>query len=65
MRGSNWVLKLGFNGIQGRTITLDHASHPKNDLTDEVMEGLRELAKKFANTKGRFYDNDGDESEED
>ena len=62
MRGSNWVLKLGFNGIQGRTITLDHESHPKDDLTDEVMEGLRELAKKFASTGGRFYD---DESEED
>lgn len=58
--GTHWVLKLGFNGIQGRTLTLSREAEPKGDLTGEVMDGLRELAKKFANAKGRFYPDDGD-----
>ena len=58
--GDNWVLKLGFNGIQGRTINLSYDYKPKNDLTDEVMNGIRELARKFANDKGRFYGEEGE-----
>lgn len=66
MSGSHWVLKLGFNGIQGRSVTLRDGSdrysdNPKKDLTDEVMDGIRELAQQFARPNGRFYGENGEE----
>jgi hypothetical protein len=70
MEGDSWVLKLGFNGIQGRTVTIAqgwdrYSDKPKKDYTDDVMTGLRELGSKFADSKGRFYGDDGESEEED
>jgi hypothetical protein len=66
MEGDSWVLKLGFNGIQGRKVTLAqgwdrYSDNPKKDLTDDVMAGIRELAQKFARPNGRFYGENGEE----
>lgn len=55
--GDHWVLKLGFNGMQGRTITLEYGER-SGDLTEEVMDGLSELGHKFADRQGKFH-NDG------
>jgi hypothetical protein len=65
--GSHWVLKLGFNGIQGRTVILmdgsdRYSDNPKKDLTPEVMDGIRELAQQFARPNGRFYGENGEEN---
>lgn len=44
MSGTCWVLKRGFNGIQGNTVTLSTDREPKQGLTEAVLRGLRELS---------------------
>ena len=46
MFGTNWVLKLDFNGGCGYKYTLDHDSEPKKPLTEAVLRGLKELQDK-------------------
>lgn len=45
-RGTNWVLKRGFNGCSGYEYTLSHDEVPKQGLTEAVLRGLKELQEK-------------------